>query len=581
MSNAAAAETSGIVDQLNERVRQLEVRVSALEGEPRKQAQAPPPTSARRDRAPETWQGFPSVELPGVISTIGIAVLGMAGAYIFRALAESGAVPKLPVLVMAILYAASWMVYAIRVHSRAFASLTYASASLLILSPMVWETTVRFEFLSPALAGAILAAFCALTLALTWKRGLEAIPWLTVAATMGVAIALFLATRDVAPLTFSILAVAAMMEAAACFGHVLSSRMLTALCASLSVALVISLMSSEPLPEGYARVSPATLVMLWSTLLAIYFGSIAVRAFWLRREIGLVDTVEGTLAFVVAAFGAARASERLVAPALGLILLLLAAACYWGALSRFADDSSSRNRRILFVWAAALLIAGSIFLLPPTACLLLLAATAMTESLLYARRRSTSLGLQISVLLAAAVVLSAWPQFVWSALAGTLPVALSWPMLITTAAALLCYLTASCVEETSIAKRSLWIFPSVIVALAAAALTVTVIGWLTMGRWELTASRLSAVRSIAICALAVILASLGLLWRRIELGWVAYGAVAFGALKLLFEDLPSGNSSTLVFSFLFYGLVLIVLPRLTRRGRADYLHPKKYFVFSA
>jgi hypothetical protein len=52
--------------------------------------------------------------------------------------------------------------------------------------------------------------------------------------------------------------------------------------------------------------------------------------------------------------------------------------------------------------------------------------------------------------------------------------------------------------------------------------------------------------------------------RHIELKWIAYAAVGLGTLKLLFEDLRFGNPASLVVSFLFYGLILILLPRLTR-----------------
>ena len=57
-------------------------------------------------------------------------------------------------------------------------------------------------------------------------------------------------------------------------------------------------------------------------------------------------------------------------------------------------------------------------------------------------------------------------------------------------------------------------------------------------------------------------------WKRVELGWAAYTAVGFGALKLLFEDLRFGNAASLVISLLFYGLILILLPRLTHRSRS-------------
>jgi hypothetical protein len=69
------------------------------------------------------------------------------------------------------------------------------------------------------------------------------------------------------------------------------------------------------------------------------------------------------------------------------------------------------------------------------------------------------------------------------------------------------------------------------------------------------------------CILALALGFLGSRWHRPELVWVAYTAVAFGTLKLLFEDLRFGNPTSLVVSLLFYGLILILLPRLTKRLR--------------
>ncbi|HEX7894136.1 MAG TPA: hypothetical protein VF447_08100, partial [Terriglobales bacterium] len=54
-------------------------------------------------------------------------------------------------------------------------------------------------------------------------------------------------------------------------------------------------------------------------------------------------------------------------------------------------------------------------------------------------------------------------------------------------------------------------------------------------------------------------------WKRPELGWIAYTAVVLGAVKLLFQDLRLGNARSLVVSLVFYGLILILLPRLMRR----------------
>jgi hypothetical protein len=69
-----------------------------------------------------------------------------------------------------------------------------------------------------------------------------------------------------------------------------------------------------------------------------------------------------------------------------------------------------------------------------------------------------------------------------------------------------------------------------------------------------------------ICSAALLLGFGGSRWKRVELVWVAYVVVGFGTLKLLFEDLRFGNAASLVASLLSYGLILILIPQLTRLG---------------
>jgi hypothetical protein len=114
-------------------------------------------------------------------------------------------------------------------------------------------------------------------------------------------------------------------------------------------------------------------------------------------------------------------------------------------------------------------------------------------------------------------------------------------------------------------RRAMWVIPATIVSFALAhSLSAAIIG--NGARlWDGSAPRLSVVRTLVNCALA--LGYLRSRWNRVELGWIAYLAVLFGSIKLLFEDLRYGNASSLVFSFLFYGLVLVLLPQLVNRTR--------------
>ncbi|MGO9166712.1 MAG: hypothetical protein ACLP56_07550, partial [Candidatus Sulfotelmatobacter sp.] len=114
MARAFDRIASSDVEQLSERVHELERRVSALEGRPANAAPAPAGTAsvAPKSSAPETWRSFPGPNVPtGTLPVFGKAVLGIAGAYLLRAVAESGAIPQWPILIVAIAYASLWLVW--------------------------------------------------------------------------------------------------------------------------------------------------------------------------------------------------------------------------------------------------------------------------------------------------------------------------------------------------------------------------------------------------------------------------------------------------------------------------------------
>jgi len=558
------------LEQLSEQLQSLERRVAALEGRAEYPSSAElasaQETTLQRPRAPETWRGFPPVETPsGAVTIVGKAVLGIAGAYLLRAIAESGSVPKLPVLLVAIVYACCWMIWAVRIHGTSrFAGVAYSITSALILSPRLWESTVRFQVLSPAFAALVLAAFVVLAVGLAWQRDLQLIPWVATLATVATAVALMIETRELVPLTASLLSVALSTEIAACLGHRLSLRAIPALAADFAVWLLMFILTSEPLPEGYHPSTPLAVSVLCFGLLAIYGGSIGVRSFALGQELTIFEIAQGIAAFGLATVGTMRATHDSAGPALGFLFLLFASVCYWGALSHFAERSHPRNRRVSATWAAALLLGGSYLLFSTNLQIPFLCLAAVGAAFLYTRTAKLSLGLHASFYLAAATAVSPLAIYDENALAGMVPSSPDWRFSVVALSALACYVIGSRHAEAQSKRRLLWIVPAVLVGFSAAAVAVVGVAALVTGRLELDASRLSVIRTVVNCTLALGFAFLGSRLQRIELGWVAYAAVAFGTLKLLFEDLRFGNAASLVVSLLFYGLVLILLPRFTR-----------------
>ncbi len=573
LMNEATNGISSAVEQLGERVRELERRVAALENQPDKAASVRTVvkfTTVERPKPPDTWRGFPTPQTPSSVPVIGKAILGIAGAYLLRAVAESGAIPKLPVLLVAIVYACLWLVRAVRLHAASlFAAVTYAVTSALILSPMLWETTVRFQVLSPTFTGAVLVGFVVLASALAWRENLQLISWVATLFATLTALALTVATHALVPLTLTLLMIALVTEIAACFGRQLTVRAVPALACDIVIWLLVDVLaSSTGVPEGYRPASRLTIAVLSLALLAIYGASIAVRSFWLRRRITVFEMVQGVLAFVIASFCAIRATHGSIVPALDGFFLLLSAACYWGALFRFTDKKDTRNRRVYATWAAALLIAGTLFF-PHVLQVLFLCAAALASAFAYVRTDKFSLGLHVTAFLLAAAIVSPFPAYVLNALSGSAPPAPPWSVWLVAIVAAVCYATGSPFTKNGWKLRMLWLVPSLLTSLAVAGLAIGVIVWLASGHVEVAASRLSVVRTIVICALALSLGSLTSRWNRRELGWVAYAAVAFGTLKMLFEDLRLGNPTSLVFSLLFYGLILILLPKLMSRRRAE------------
>jgi hypothetical protein len=149
-------------------------------------------------------------------------------------------------------------------------------------------------------------------------------------------------------------------------------------------------------------------------------------------------------------------------------------------------------------------------------------------------------------------------------LAENVPGVPDWRVGIVAITAALCYGIGASTQQDQGRRRLLWVTPAAIVGFIGSALAIAAIVGLASKHLELAASSLSVIRTVVICALALALGFLSSLQKRVELAWLAYAAVALGTLKLLVEDLRFGNAASLVLSLLFYGLILILLPRVTK-----------------
>ena len=151
---------------------------------------------------------------------MGRALLGLAGAYLLRALTESGTLPAKVGIAIGIAYALFWLGWAARSPRHGAVKTAIDSlTAVLVLSPLLWEATTRFHLVGTWTAAAVLLVFAVFGMAISWRKSLLIVSTFATLASLGTGAALLVATHDVLPFTFLFLATAAAIEASACLDH--------------------------------------------------------------------------------------------------------------------------------------------------------------------------------------------------------------------------------------------------------------------------------------------------------------------------------------------------------------------------
>ncbi len=247
---------------------------------------------------------------------------------------------------------------------------------------------------------------------------------------------------------------------------------------------------------------------------------------------------------------------------MGAICLLLSAACYAAVFTLFARAPSLRNSNVFSAWSAALLLSGSLLCLPPLLEILLLGAAALAAVWLSRQDRWKAFEFYGMAFLLAAAAVSELPNFLVTALVGTRAGAPAVDVWFMALCAVLCYVLV----KPRGAKG--WIPRTLHIGFAALA-TGSVLALLIDGLVALTAfvlvpgpHHLALIRTVALCAAALLLVSGGARWHRDELTRLGYAAIALVAVKLVTEDLRHGHLAYIAASIFLVAFTLIAAPRV-------------------
>ncbi len=567
------ADLEGKVAELSRALAELRARVERLE-------QVPARAASRRAVAPAATAGAAAVAA-GVPSTasaftfVGRTLLVLAGAFVLRALTDSGTLAAPLGVGLGLAYAGTWIALADRA-GKAGASWSagfHGATAAMIGFPLLFEATFRFKLLSPAGASALLGALTAVALAVAARRRMEGLAWLVSLA--GAATA---ASVALAPLTgratFPALYVTALGVATLWLGYVLDwhgPRWPIALVADVLVGVVVLRARAEGGGEG---VGAAFVVQ--AVLMVAYLGSIAARTLVLGRRVVPFEIFQTAAVLAVGLGGAAAVAPRgggAIEVAFGVVSVACGLAAY-GVAFAFLERQQKGSANFWFYTSAAivLVLSGTALVLTgPVLSLAWAAAGAIAATLARRTGRQTlanhGAAYAVAATLAAGLLSHAAETSFSPAEQAWDTAGLADVVVLATALA-----TAWLAAGTARARAVERIPQALLVAMAACSTAGVAIGWIVplvagVPGAGAAPGAIATVRTAVWVAGALLLTWLGRheAWR--EAGWFVYPALAAIGLKILLEDLPRSRPATLFLAFALYGAALIVVSRVRQRPR--------------
>lgn len=560
--------------QLVHRIAAFEQRLAALE------SRGTPATVISVPAAPkaEVLDGEPSLtdlrksDLPTIVAALGRTLVILAGAYLLRALTDSGVLTAGPGALLGLAFALGWIVMADRAaaRGRTLHATFYGVAFVLIALPLVFEATTRFHFLEPATAAASLTGCAAVALVVAARRRLLGVAWVATLGAVGTAVALMFLTAELGPfvLFLVLLGVATLW-----LGYVLEWTLLrwpVALVADLTILIL----SGRAVTSG-ASDSPGMAITVQVLLLVAYLGSFAARTLFLNRNVIPFEVVQSVAGIAVGLGGAAYVTRTAGVGTLplGLATLALAGGCYAVAVA-FVERRQGRHRNFFFYTSAGLVfaMAGCALVLPTPAIALAYAVLGSASAWAGRLSRRVTFHAHGAAYLAAAVAVSGLFAHVLHGLG--VPAA---PAHAPSAAMLgvlsLCVLSIWVLAPAAVAGPPL---PAarvprlVVLVLGLGGLLGVAVAWLTPALTGGTgaapqASLVPTLRTALLVVGILLLAWAGGARGFVEGVWLVYPLLIVTGLKFLLEDFRAGGPATLFLSFALYGLALIAGPWLCRR----------------
>jgi len=552
------------------RIRQLETRVAALEAGMVAGVVAPLPVVA----APAPPAAPEPAPIAGgtALGLAGRTFLIMGGAFLIRALTDSGALPSAAGVALGLCYAAFWAWNAHRsgLKGRRPWAAFQVFAAAAIAYPLLWETTVRLKAMPPALTSPLMLLATVLFLGVAIRHELRRVAWITALGALATALGVMAATSAIVPFGYFFLLASGAALLLSDREPWRDLRWPAALAVDLAVASMALLALSPGGSEVLASdLQPGRVLGLAWAFLALHLGVFLFRVLRRARTVGGFEFFQ-TLATLVVGLGCAvlvgRASGVGLG-ALGAVAFLAGLWCY--AMAFFIVEKrpdSGLDFTYLTSAAFVLALAGSLVVMDRQALALVCLVSGGAATLAGVKYAKPILHFHAALLLTVAGVASGLVEGSGRAFLAPVPPGLGDYSL----AAFLTFAALVAAHLYPLDRRG---FPDLpwtrrLPSLAFAALGVFALGGLLasgLGAFLKEPGPLAALRTCILVALALGTALAGRWKKASELVWLPYPILGCAAVKLLLEDLPKGKPATMFVAFTLFGAGLLLVPKLLGR----------------
>ncbi len=559
------------INQLEKRVTELNGRLAVIEGSPIPTVTVPSELT-EQESAPSLSLGLSPTRF---MFLLGRSILILAGGFLLRSLTEGGTIPPLAGFALGLIYSLGLILIVFRIlggEDRIGATSLGLTAAV-VAYPFLTESITKLHLVSSETGGVALAVITAAGLWTAWLRRQRFLAWTYCMSALLTVMVLGLASESPEFFALLLLLLGAATTLLAYTRRWHLKRWLVGFAVN-AVFFRLTVLATNPagVGSGENHVSVAFMLILDLALLVVYLGFFCFRALVQGKGVKVFDVVQSVFVLAVGFGGAVRIAKTTGqgADALGWTALIAAMAFYSIAftvvrsrLGRGRGFFYFASLALIFLFLGSQVVAHGSWLswswLVLGLGMALLGSrfdrvTLRTHSVIYLILASFHTGMLTSAL----------DAFVGSASSSWQP--LGQVGAVNVAVVLACYAIFTLRrghDEESLARRAPGVFAAVLSLLGLGYLTIVLLTRMLTGPPpEASPATVAVIRTAVLSLTAVGLALVCRLPRLRELSWLVYPLLGLGCLKLLLEDLRHGSPLTLFVAFGFFGVALILSPRL-------------------